>query len=187
MKVDWSKDFKAERKIDWADVAQSIHDAVTMDEVIALYAPEVPRRNHRCPCPFHNGKDFNFSYTRHGYRCFVCNASGDAISFVKDIRNLSSRADAMKLLNADLHLGIPIGTNISEQQNEEIERRRAESRAKQKRIDAWWDKYHALMDEWIECDKVKRTAEPMSDEWIKAIKQLEIIGYELDSLPEEPR
>ncbi|MEO6878106.1 MAG: CHC2 zinc finger domain-containing protein, partial [Gemmatimonadaceae bacterium] len=37
----------------------------------------------RGPCPFHHGKDPNFSVTSHGYNCFVCHESGDVFTFVQ--------------------------------------------------------------------------------------------------------
>jgi DNA primase len=38
----------------------------------------------RGPCPFHHGKDPNFSVTmRGGYKCFVCGESGDVFTFVQ--------------------------------------------------------------------------------------------------------
>ena len=185
--MDWKTGYKPERKIDLADVAQIIRDTVTMEDVLDLYAPEIPRRNHRCPCPFHNGKDFNMSYSKTGFKCFVCGADGDVIGFVKDIRDMSTRSDAMKLINQDLHLGIPIGRDITVEQNSEIAKRRKAAQEKQKAISAWWDKYHTLLDEWIQCDKTIMAADPLSNEWCSAVKRKEILGYQLDNLPEEPR
>jgi DNA primase len=37
----------------------------------------------RGPCPFHHGKNANFSVTQHGYKCFVCGKSGDVFTFVQ--------------------------------------------------------------------------------------------------------
>ena len=37
----------------------------------------------RGPCPFHHGKNDNFSVTPHGYKCFVCGESGDVFTFVE--------------------------------------------------------------------------------------------------------
>lgn len=185
--MDWSKTYHRERRMTWEDIANAIHDTVTMDEVLALYCPETPRRSGRCPCPIHNGKDYNFSFSRFGYKCFVCGASGDVISFVKEVQRCPTRGDAMKRINADFHLNLPLDSAVSETQSAEIDRRRAEAKKRQKAIDEWWEKYHALMDEWIECDKVKRTAEPFSGAWNAAVLRLEILDYEIDNLPEQPR
>lgn len=37
----------------------------------------------RGPCPFHHGKNDNFSVTSRGYKCFVCGEAGDVFSFVE--------------------------------------------------------------------------------------------------------
>lgn len=179
--------YQREKKLDWADIALLIRETVSMDDVMDIYTPEISRRNHRCPCPFHNGKDYNLSYNKTGYHCFVCGVNGDVISFVKDIRDMSTRADAMRLIINDLHLNIPVGGTINYAQNAEIEKRRADARARQKAKDDWMERYRTLTDAWIQNDRIKRESEPMSDAWAEAVKQLEIISNELDSLPEEPR
>ena len=37
----------------------------------------------RGPCPFHHGKNDNFSVTSRGYKCFVCGEAGDVFTFVE--------------------------------------------------------------------------------------------------------
>lgn len=39
--------------------------------------------SYRGPCPFHHGKNPNFSVTDRGYHCFKCGESGDVFSFVQ--------------------------------------------------------------------------------------------------------
>jgi DNA primase len=39
--------------------------------------------SYRGPCPFHHGKNPNFSVTDRGYNCFKCGESGDVFSFVQ--------------------------------------------------------------------------------------------------------
>ncbi len=185
--MDWIKEYKRESKASWDDIAQAIHDTVTMDEIVKVYAPNPPPRHNRIPCPFHNGKDYNLSLMPHGYKCFVCGASGDAISFVKDLLSLSTRGDAMRRINQDFGLHLPLDGEVSQQASEEFDRRRREARERERIRQEWWTQYHALMDEWIECDKIKRTADPMSDKWCNAVKRLEYVGYRLDVLPDEPR
>lgn len=185
--MDWSSSYRPERKASWEDIAQAIRDTVTMDDVLDAYCPGIQRRNHRMPCPIHNGKDPNFSYTRTGYKCFVCGASGDVVAFVMDITGLRSRADAMRRINADLRLGLPIGEEINAAQSAEISRRRAETERKRQEQEQWRERYHALMDEWVELDKAKRTADPGSTEWADAVKRIDYVSYLLDSLPPEPK
>ena len=185
--MDWSKEYRTERRASWEDIADEIHDTVTMDEVLDLYVPGVPRRHHRMPCPIHDGKDPNFSYTPHGYKCFVCGASGDVIAFVKDVLGLSTRADAMRRINSDLRLNLPLDTAVNSAQNAELSRRRAEAEKRRKEVQAWWDRYHELMDAWTECDRARRTADPNSAEYADAVKRIDYLSYQLDEMPPEPR
>ena len=88
--MDWNKEYHPERRVSWEDVAETIRETVTMDDVLSVYAPSTPRKGRRCPCPIHNGKDYNFSYTDKGYKCFVCNSSGDVITFIKEVCELAA-------------------------------------------------------------------------------------------------
>ena len=175
-------DFRPERKVSWEDIAESIHASVTMEDVLSLYSPSTPRRRHRCPCPLHNGKDFNFSYTPHGYKCFVCGESGDVIAFVKEVCELATRADAMKRMNQDLHLNLPIDGEVDAIQAAEMSRRRAEAEAKRAAEKAWDDEYHRLSDEWVRLDTIKRTADPSSEEYADAVKNIDFVSFQLDML-----
>ena len=185
--MDWSKGYKREQRASVEDIAQAIRDSVTMGEIVKVYAPSTPPRHNRIPCPFHNGKDYNLSLMPYGYKCFVCGAAGDAIAFVKDLLGLSTRVDAMRRINQDFGLRLPLDGEVDAQFIETAINRRKEAQERERIRQEWWTQYHTLMDEWIECDKVKRTAEPMSDEWCNAMKRLEYIGYRLDVLPDEPR
>ena len=185
--MDWTKAYRPERKADWADIADAIHNAVTMDDVIHAYAPEVRTRNRRCPCPIHNGKDLNFSYTRNGYKCFVCGASGDAIGFAQTMCGLHSRADAMKRINADFRLNLPINGTLSAIQSADLALKRVERERKEKAHAEWEETYNSLWAEWIECDKAKRTADPESENYANAVKRIDYISYKIDCLKAEPR
>ena len=180
-------EFHPQRQIDWANVADDIRDAVTMDDAVAFYAPQIPVRNHRCPCPFHDGKDFNFSFTKVGYRCFVCGATGDVITFVKDLLGLPSRVDAMKRISDDFHLGLTYDNNTVHQISADALKRRAERERRDAEIRAWWDEYHRLWDEWTRLDRTRMLADPTTDEYAYAVRRMDYISYLIDSLPPEPR
>lgn len=178
--------FQPERTADWSDISDAIRESITMEAVLATYCPSTPRRHHRCPCPLHNGQDYNFSYTERGYKCFVCGASGDVIGFVKEVCELSTRPDAMRRINEDFHLNLPINCTLSAIQSANLALRRAEAEAKKAEKDAWWHEYHLLTDEWIRLDRIRRTADPESDEYAEAVKRIDSINYQIDSLPKEP-
>ena len=179
-------DFHPERKVEWSDIAQAIHDTVTMDEVVRVYVPSATPRHHRIPCPFHNGKDYNLSYTPHGYRCFVCGASGDVVGFVKDACELATRSDAMRRINADFDLNLPIDGTLSAIQSANLALKREKAKKRQAELKAWEDKYNALMDEWVSLDKKTReVTDPFEQDEIG--EQMRRLEYELDSMPEKPK
>ena len=184
--MDWKTGFKAERKAEWSEIAQAIHDTVTMEEVLAFYAPSIPRRGNRCPCPIHNGRDYNFSYTRYGYKCFVCGASGDVITFVKELRGLSTRVDAMKMLNDDLNLHLPISGNCRLEFREEISKRRAEAERLQAARDAWEQNYSRLMDEYVALDLIILFSTDF-EAVAQAKERQGIVRYLLDTMPSKPK
>jgi len=65
-----------ERVRDASDIVQIIGESVSLKRQGNTY---------RGPCPFHNGKDRNFTvWPKSGvYKCFVCHESGDVFSFLQ--------------------------------------------------------------------------------------------------------
>lgn len=55
-------------------------------------------KHGRMPCPFHNGKDNNFSVKNGIGRCFVCGVSCDSIKYLMEIDRMSF-LDAVRYLN----------------------------------------------------------------------------------------
>lgn len=187
--MDWKQTYKPERevKVDWNDIGNAIHDTVSMEDVLNVYAPHVPRRHHRCPCPIHNGKDYNFSYTQNGYKCFVCGASGDVISFVKEVCELATRSDAMKRINSDLNLRLPIDYEAGEIFRIVAQKRRQEAEKRQKTREEWNARYSELIAEYARLD-LGRMSDPLSDEYAEAVKRIDYVEYLLDChLQNEPR
>jgi DNA primase len=61
----------------------------------------------RGPCPFHHGKNDNFSVTaRGGYKCFVCGESGDVFTFVEKQLGLDF-VGAVKWVGAKSGVDVP--------------------------------------------------------------------------------
>ena len=184
--VNWTEAYKPERRASWEDIAQAIHDSVTMSDVIGVYCPEARPRHHRMPCPIHNGKDYNFSFTDSGYCCFVCNETGDVIKFVQTVCSLRSRTDAMTQINRDFHLNLPLDREITHAENKALEERRRAAREREERRQAWEDGYHRLWDEWCRLDRQKRECEIGTPDWMYAIQNIDRVAYEIDCYPPEP-
>ena len=185
--MDWSHEYKRERKVGAADFAQSIKASVSMRDAIRTYLPDAVPVGNRIPCPFHNGKDYNMSFTRSTYHCWVCGETGDVIRFTRTLLGLESMMDAIKALNKDMGLNLPINGDIDEGFSRRCDELALARAAKEKAHKEWLDTYHRLMDEWVEIDKALRTEEPLSDKYVDALKRKPIVEYRLDSLPDEPR
>ena len=89
------------------DYAEIIKRLVPMPDVAEQYTGE-PIRFNRMRCPIHHGKDRNLRIYPKSYYCWVCHAHGDVIQFVMSVLGLSFQ-DAMRQLNDDFKLGLPIG------------------------------------------------------------------------------
>ena len=82
--------------------ADLIKASLTMREILGMYGLDGNRRHNRIPCPIHDGKDRNFSFTDFGFRCFVCGAEGGLVHFVELYRGLSFEA-ALEEINGHFH------------------------------------------------------------------------------------
>ena len=117
--------------------ADTIKSHVTMQQAIALYAPNSAPRQNRIPCPIHNGDNYNLHYSDKLYHCFVCGEGGDVIKFVQHIFKINFMC-AVRKINEDFGLNLPLDRKptLREQREAEIRQRelaaeRAEKRHKQ--------------------------------------------------------
>ena len=190
MGTDWG--YKRNRTATAEEIADTIHAGVTIQDALRLYCPSTEIRHHRCPCPIHNGKDLNFSFTDQGYRCFVCGASGDVINLVKDVLGYSTRSAAMQRICEDFHLPVAFNAPLNAETSEKVKRLREEAERKRREKEEWEEKYHKALDEWIELDKVVINTPWDSEENIRRIVEAKEkrarAGYHLDLiLAQEPR
>ena len=94
------------------DYAGIIKSSIAMHDVVARYTGQQIVRG-RIKCPIHHGEDRNMRVYPKSYYCWVCHASGDVIQFVQSVLGLSFQ-DAMRRLNEDFNLHLPIGAERSE-------------------------------------------------------------------------
>lgn len=79
---------------------QDILDKIDIVDVVSEYVElERKGKNYFGVCPFHNDNNPSMSVSpqKQLYKCFSCGAGGDAITFVKDIENISFK-EALKSL-----------------------------------------------------------------------------------------
>ena len=100
--------------------ADEIKQRVSMIEMLQHYGIETNRSNF-CRCPFHNEKSASFkAYPgSRGFYCYGCNESGSVIDFAMKVFGLSF-GDAIKKINEDFSLGLPIGEKLDRRTQLEI-------------------------------------------------------------------
>lgn len=174
------------------DVAQTIHDSVTIEDALSVYCPDIQAKHHRCPCPIHNGKDLNFSFNEKFYKCFVCGASGDVISLVKEVCELSTRGEAMSKICDDFRLPVDFHAVMTHENRVKVNKLREEAERKRREREAWEALYQDTLNEWIALDKIIMETPWDSEENIQKVCEAKEkrarAGYQLDLiLAKEPR
>lgn len=98
-------------------ISQSfIDDLPNQIDLVDLVNKRVPLKktgsDYRAPCPFHGGKNSNFSVNVHKqfYHCFKCGESGGAISFIQKFDNLNF-VEAIETIASEFGLAIEYDSN----------------------------------------------------------------------------
>lgn len=169
--------------------ADEIKQRVSMIEMLQYYGIETNRSNF-CRCPFHQEKSASFKAypgTR-GFYCYGCHESGSVIDFVIKFFGLHF-CDAIKKINEDFSLGLPIGEKLDRRKQLEMNRqsfiRKREMNAKkaeQERLEnAYWESF----DEWKMLDDNRRNyapkspTEPLHPLFVEALKNIDGAEYNL--------
>ena len=169
--------------------ADEIKQRVSMIEVLQYYGIETNRSNF-CRCPFHQEKSASFKAypgTR-GFYCYGCNESGSVIDFVMKFFCLSF-GDAIKKINEDFSLGLPIGEKLDRRKQLEMNRqaflRKREMNAKKAEQERMENDYWESFDEWKRMDDNRRNyapktpTEPLHPLFVEALKNIAGAEYKL--------
>lgn len=145
--------------------SDEIMERIKMADVIKFYHKE--GRQNRTSCPFHNGKDNNFCYDGVVYHCWVCGAKGNVISFVMNLFSTDYKT-AIKKINEDFKLGLPIGSKMTLRQRKELmardDERRRKRVAEERERREWQELKDRLLDEYARLDRNRRDYAPKSPE-----------------------
>ena len=173
--------------------SNEIKRRVTMHDVVARYGFKVGH-NRRIPCPFHNGKDNNLGYKADFFKCFVCNESGDVITFVQKYHGLSF-AETLLRIDEDFSLGLGVGKRTSDREKLRLAQKSYEARRErtsaQKAQQAKEKAYHDAYDEVARLDRQmidycpKNEDEEPHPKFLEALQKLETARYMLDCADEE--
>lgn len=88
------------------DVFGEVRERVSAQDAARRYGAEFNRRGW-CRCPFHDDRHASMSFKSGRFRCWSCNASGDAVDFTARLFGLEPLG-AVKKLNADFRLGLEL-------------------------------------------------------------------------------
>ena len=169
------------------DYAEKIKSMVSMPEMMEHYGFSLNRSGF-CKCPFHSERSASFKAypgTR-GYYCFGCNQSGSVIDFVMKFFGLPF-CDAIKKINEDFSLGLPIGEKLDRRKQIEMNRqaflRKCEMNARKAKQEELEKAYWAAFDEWKRLDDNKRNyapktpTEPLHPLFVEALKNIASAEY----------
>ena len=142
-------------KHDYVNYAEVVKAKVSVPSVIDRYLPDARPVHNRIPCPIHNGTDRNLLIHNDHFYCFVCNEGGDAIRLVRHIFGCDFMT-ALKRLNEDFALNLPLGTKPTDAKRTELKRSYAE-RLKKKQEEQ--DKAERQYEHYLDMIGLLRTVE----------------------------
>lgn len=122
------------------DVFQEVRERVSALDVAQLYGFH-PNRAGFIPCPFHHERTASLKLYpgAKGFYCFGCHTGGSVIDLVAALYDLSP-LDAVKKVDTDFHLALPLDRQQTPQERTEAARaaaRRRELSDTAKAFDAW--------------------------------------------------
>ena len=85
---------------------REVRERVTAEDAARRYGLDVDRHG-KALCPFHADRHPSMSFKNGYYRCRVCNVGGDSIDLTARLLELTP-LEAVKRLNTDFALGLPI-------------------------------------------------------------------------------
>ena len=172
------------------DYAEKIKSMVSMPEMMEHYGFSLNRSGF-CKCPFHSEMSASFkAYPgSRGFYCYGCNESGSVIDFVMKFFGLSF-VDAIKKINEDFSLGLPIGEKLDRRKQLEMNRQafmrkravEAEKSERERLENAYWTAF----DEWkrLDTNKIRYApetpAEPLHPLFVEALKNISGAEYRLE-------
>ena len=182
---------RSKHKTDYIDYAAVVKSKVSVPSVVSRYLPTVKVVHNRIPCPIHNGTDRNLLLHQDHFYCFVCNEGGDVIRLVRHIFQCRF-TDALKRLNADYCLDLPLGTKpsdaerikLKQQYAERLKREREAADLAERREKAYLDRLELLRSvEQICTEQAPQTPwDEWTDDWCTAMRLRTELREEIDEI-----
>jgi DNA primase len=174
-------------------IANEIKQRLNTRDVLTAYGIETNSKGFAC-CPFHNEKTASFKVYDgdRGYYCFGCGESGDVITFVQKLFNLSF-PEALRKIDTDFGLNIygdHTFEDIRRSHYQQMAVKAKKERAKREK-EALNNEYWKAFDEWKRLDDNRRIYKPKSPDedlhplFVESLQKLEyqifILRYLLSS------
>lgn len=129
-----------------ADIFRAVRERLDMDAVARHYGFH-PNRAGFIRCPFHAGDrtaSLKLYPGQRGWHCFGCQVGGSVVDFVARLFGLTP-LDAVRRLNEDFSLGLPINRPATAAECQEVQHRREVS-ATYRDFEGWKDSLSKLLN-----------------------------------------
>ena len=166
---------------------EAVKQAVTVIAAAEQYGIEV-NRHGMAVCPFHDDKDPSLQLHDEYFHCFGCGASGDVITFVARLFQISNKEAAEKLAE-------DFGVSFDRRFSKPLVKRRPASvlhqiaAQRENYTFRTLNEYHRKLQEWQVQYDPKTPEDSIDPRFLEAVQQKEYVEYLLDVLisgtPEE--
>lgn len=102
------------------DVFREVRERVTAEAAARRYGLDFDIHG-KALCPFHADRHPSMSFKDGRFRCWACGASGDAVDLVSRLFN-ETPLEAVKRINADFALALPIDTQPTKKERVEAQK-----------------------------------------------------------------
>ena len=101
------------------NIFEQAKNQLHITDAVQYYGVQLNRSNFGC-CPFHSERTASFKIYPNGYKCFGCGVSGDVITFVMKLFNLTN-IEAVKKLDVDFRLNLPLDKSLSKDEYRKVQ------------------------------------------------------------------
>lgn len=116
------------------DVFGAVRESVSAEDAARLYGLEIDYHG-KARCPYHGDRHPSMTFHKGRFRCWACNASGDAIDLTGHLFGLDGLG-AVRKLNTDFSLALPLDRKPTQEEREAAQKTRR-IREQHKAFEAW--------------------------------------------------
>ena len=159
---------------------QAVKERVPVPEAARNYGFTMNRAGF-ISCPFHAERTPSLKLRPAGWKCYGCGEGGSVIDFVGKLFGLSL-SDAVRKLNDDFSLGLPLTAPMTEQEQrqakEEADRRQFVSET-MREYEAWRDRIIRRLKVclWIADDAAESDPDELTDDELLALRNAPALEF----------